>query len=168
MGEDELARGAVRELDRRARVGVDQLRMHEAARAEVHAVLLLALTPERRADVADAHRLRHAGTPSLLEPSAECGLTSAGLSRDEHPLHRRSAQIEVALGRPFDEIRRVRGRDDGGLGPELLDREHQPLGVPRPDRDMGETDPVERAERGTGDERPGVVGRDDALARPDA
>ena len=168
MGEDELARGAVRELDRGARVGVDQLRVHEAAGAEVHAVLLLALTPERRTDVADAHRLRHARAPSLLEPRAECGLPSAGLSGDEHPLHRRSAQVEVALGRPLDEVRRVRRRQHDGIGPELLDREHQPLGVPGPDRDVSETDPVERAECRAGHERPGVVGRDDALAGANA
>ena len=105
------------ELDRRAGVGVDQLRVHEAAGAEVHAVLLLALTPERGADVADAHRLRHARAPTLLEPSAEGGLASAGLAGDEYALHRRSAQVGVALGRPLEEVRRVRGREHDGIGP---------------------------------------------------
>ena len=67
----------------RARLGVDQLRVDEAARAEVHAVLLLALAPERGADVADAHRLGDAGAPALLEPRAERRLAAARLAGDE-------------------------------------------------------------------------------------
>ena len=43
--EHELARGAVLQLERVPGVGVDQLGMDEPARAEVHPVLLLALTP---------------------------------------------------------------------------------------------------------------------------
>ena len=79
---------------------VDQLRVDEAARAQVHAVLLLALAPERDADVADAHRLGHARAPALLELRAERRLAAAGLARDEHALDARAAQVEAALRRP--------------------------------------------------------------------
>ena len=65
--QDELARRAVLERDGRARRGVDQLGVDEPARAEVHPVLLLALAPQRDADVADPHRLRHPRAPALLE-----------------------------------------------------------------------------------------------------
>ena len=137
MGEDELARGPVGQLDRGARVRVDQLRVHEAAGAEVHAVLLLALAPERRADVADAHRLGHAGAPALLEPRAEGGLASSGLARRRARASRvdprRSTSRSAAHSTRYAAYE---GVSTAGLGPELLDREHQPLGVPRPDRDV--------------------------------
>ena len=62
--EHELAGRAILELECGARLRVDQLGVHEPARAEVHAVLLLALAPERDADVADAHRLGDHSRPS--------------------------------------------------------------------------------------------------------
>ncbi len=46
MREHELALGTVLQRDRPARLRLDQLGVNEAARAEMHAVLLLALTPE--------------------------------------------------------------------------------------------------------------------------
>ena len=46
VGQDELAGGTVRQSPRGAGLGVDQLGVDEAARAEVHAVLLLALAPQ--------------------------------------------------------------------------------------------------------------------------
>src|SRR5204863_6093677 len=97
----ELALGAVVQLERGARLGVDQLGVDEAARAEVHPVLLFALTPERRADVADAHRLRHARPPALLELGTERRLAPAGLAGDEGPADARSpaiARLEQGLG----------------------------------------------------------------------
>src|SRR5262249_57302779 len=84
--QDELAPRAVAELGRVTRLGVDQLGVDEAARPEVHAVLLLALAPQRDADVADAHRLGHARSPARLELRAECGLAAARLACDEHTL----------------------------------------------------------------------------------
>ena len=84
VGQHELAGGAVVDRDRRARRWVDELRVDEAARAEVHAVLLLALAPERDADLAHAHRLRDGRVPALLEPGAEGGLAAARLAGDEH------------------------------------------------------------------------------------
>ena len=146
----------------RARLGVDQLGVDEAARAEVHPVLLLALAPERDADVADPHRLGHPRAPAFLEPRAEGRLAAAGLARDEHALDARAPEI-VALG----EVGRVRRRQHRRLRPQLLDRADEPIGVPGADRDVGEADPVEGGERRAGDERPGVVGRDDPLARCD-
>jgi hypothetical protein len=60
-------------------------------------------------------------------------------------------------------VGRVRRRQHGGLGLQLLDRLQQPLGVAGADRDMRQADAVEGGERGAGDERAGVVGRDDPL-----
>ena len=101
---------------------VDQLGMDEAARAEVHAVLLLALAPERDADVADAHRLGHLRAPPRLELRAERRLAAARLARDEHALDRRAREVEAALVRPLDQVRRVRRREHRRLGAEPLDR----------------------------------------------
>src|SRR4029453_18168136 len=56
MRQHELAGRAVVHRDRSAGLGVDQLGVDEPARTQVHPVLLLALPPERNADVADAHR----------------------------------------------------------------------------------------------------------------
>ena len=168
VGEHELAARAVLERDRGARLGVDQLGVHEAACAEVHAVLLLALAPQRGADVADAHRLGDARAPALLELRAEGRLAAARLARHEDAPHARRAQVEAALGGPLDEVGGVGGREHGGLGPQLVDRQHEALAVAGPDRDVAEADAVERGQRGAGDERPGVVGRDDALAGRDA
>ena len=167
VGEDELAGGAVTELDRFTGVRVDQLWMNEAAGAEVHPILGLALTPQRHADVPDPHRLGHARAPPILETRSEGLLAPARLPGDEHPRHRRPRKVDPALGRPLDQIRRIRRRQHGRLGPQPLHREHQPLGVAGPDRDVTQPDPVKRCERRAGDERPGVVARDDPLARPD-
>jgi hypothetical protein len=76
----------------------------EAARAEVHPVLLLALSPERDADVADAHRLGDLRAPALLQPRPEGGLAASGLACDEHPLDARPAEIEASLRGPVDEV----------------------------------------------------------------
>ena len=81
--------GAVLQRDGGARLGVDQLGMDEAARAEVHAVLLLALAPERDADVADAHGLGDLRAPAFLELRAEGRLAAARLARDQDALHAR-------------------------------------------------------------------------------
>ena len=143
-------------------LGLDQLGVDEAARAEVHPVLLLALAPERDADVADPHRLGHLRAPALLEPRAEGRLAAARLARDEHPLDARAPEV-VALG----EVGGVGRRQHGRLRPQPLDRPHEPLGVAGADRDVAEADPVEGGERRAGDERPGVVGRDDPLAGAD-
>jgi hypothetical protein len=86
MRQHELARRAVRELDRRPGLGVDQLGKDESARAEVHAVLLFALAEERRADVADPHCLGDLCAPTFFEPRAERRLASAGLTRNEDTL----------------------------------------------------------------------------------
>ena len=96
---------------------------------------------------------------------AEGRLAAARLAGDEHALDARAAQVDAALRRPFDEVGGVGRRQHRRLGPQQLDRQHQPLGVPGADRDVAEADPVERGERRAGDERPGVVGRDDPLAR---
>jgi hypothetical protein len=131
----------------------------EATRAEVHAVLFLALAPERHADVADAHRLRDLRSPALFELRPEGRLAAARLTRDENSLDAGRPEV-VVLG----EIRRVGRRKHGGPGAEQLDRLDQAVGVPGADRYVGEADPVKGSERGARDERPGVVGRDDALA----
>ena len=99
VGQHELARGAVVQLHGGARLGVDQLGVDEAARAEVHAVLLLALAPERHADVADAHRLGDPRAPALLELRAEGRLAAARLARHEHALDARPARSKP-LGGP--------------------------------------------------------------------
>jgi hypothetical protein len=73
----ELAGGAVVHGERPARSWVDQLGVDVAARAEVHSVLLLALSPERDPDVADAHRLGDPCAPALLELRSEGRLAAA-------------------------------------------------------------------------------------------
>ena len=65
-------------LDGRAGLGVDQLGVDEAVRAEVHPVLVLALAPQRHADVADPHRLGDPRAPGLLELRAEAGSPPPG------------------------------------------------------------------------------------------
>src|SRR5215207_3455134 len=92
----ELARRTVLPCERGARLGVDQLRVDEAARAEVHSGLLLALPPQRCADVADPHRLRHPRAPALLELRAERRLASAGLAGDEDALDARRSTSRSA------------------------------------------------------------------------
>ena len=113
VGQDELALRAVLHVQRGARLRVDQLGVDEPASAQVHAVLLLALAPERDADVADAHRL---GDLRPIRPRA--GRAKRGLSptRLAATSTRSTLDPEVeALG----EVRRVgRGHDDG-LRPEL-------------------------------------------------
>ena len=91
MRQHELAGGAVVQLERGCRLGVDQLGVNVAARAKVHAVLLLALPPQRHADVADAHRLGHPGAPALLQRRAKRRLAATGLAGHQHALHRRVA-----------------------------------------------------------------------------
>jgi hypothetical protein len=163
-GAEELPARAVLERARVAGRRVDQLRVDEPAGAEVHAVALLALAPERDADVADPHRLGHAGAPALLERVAERRLAAARLARDEHALDARLGEPRGAL----DEVRRVRGGEHRRLGTQPLDRREQPLGVARPDRDVREPDPVERRKRGARDERARVVRRDDPLVGANA
>ncbi len=50
------------------------------------------------------------------------------------------------------------------VGFEQLDCGDEALGVSRADGNMAEAEPVEGAKRRPGDEGPGVIGRDDALA----
>ena len=104
------------------RLGIDQLGVHEAARPQVHPVLLLALAPERDADVADPHRLGDARAPALFELCAKRRLAAAGLTGHEDALDARPAQIDVPLRRPLDEMGGVRRREHGGLGPRSSTR----------------------------------------------
>ena len=168
VGEDELSRRTVGQLDRLAGARVDQLRVDEAAGAEVHPVLGLAFAPQRDADVADPHRLGDLRSPAGLEAGPEGRLAAARLARHEHPLDARSAQVEPSSCGPLDDVGRVGRRQHGSLGAKAVDRGDEPLGVAGADRDVAQPDPVERGERGAGDEGPGVVGRDDPLAAPDA
>ena len=89
VGQDELPGGAVGRLDRGAGLRVDQLGVNEPAGAEVHPVLLLALTPQRGTDVPDAHGLRHPRTPAGFELSAEGRFTATRLARNEHAVDAR-------------------------------------------------------------------------------
>jgi len=168
MGQRELPRRAVLHGDARARVRLDQLGMNEAARPQVHPVLLFALTPQRHADVTNAHRLGRSRAPGLLEPGPEDGLAAARLARHEHALDARSPQVDVVLGGRLDRVGGVGGCQHRGLRPEALDRLQQVLGVAAADRNVTQADAVEGRERGAGHERPGVVGRDDALPGADA
>ncbi len=168
MGQHELALGAVDDRLRRAGLRIDQFKMHEASSAEMHAGLFLALAPKGNRNVSDAHRLGDARAPGRLELGAHGGFSPAGLARDHHPLHARLGEVHAALPRPFGEMQGVGRRRHDGAGLELVDRGHQPLGVSRADRNMAKAEPVEGVERGAGDERPGVVARDDAFAAHDA
>ena len=152
-----------------ARLGVDQLGVDEAARAEVHPVLLLALAPERHADVADAHRLGDPRAPALLEHRAEGGLAAAGLARHEHaldarrPRGRSRAPPPTRRGRRRRRASARRPRDAGG---SIAGISRSVLPVPtgmwqRPMRSNA-------ASAAPATNGPGVVGRDDALAGRDA
>ena len=144
-------------------LGLDQLGVDEAARAEVHSVLLLALAPERHADVADAHRLGHLRAPALFQLRAKGRLAAAGLAGHEDALDARSGEIEVLC-----QVRGVRRRQHHGLGLEERHGANETLGVPGSNRDVRQSDALEGGERRAGDEGPGVVGGDDALAGRDA
>jgi len=164
VGEDELAGRAVVHRDRRLGGGVDELGVDEAARAEVHAVLVLALAPQRDADVADAHGLGDLRAPAALEHRAEGGLAATGLAGDEDALDGRAVEVGGAL----EEMGGVGRRDHDRVGLQQEDRGEQAVGIAGPDGDVRHAEALEGPERGAGDERPGVVGGDDALAGRDA
>ena len=94
MRQHELAGRAVVQLEGDACFGFDQLGVDEAARAQVHSVLLLALPPERHADVADAHRLGDPRAPAVFELRPEGRLAAAGLTRHEDALDARPPEID--------------------------------------------------------------------------
>ncbi len=130
----------------------------------MHSRLGLAFAPERNRDVADAHRLGDAGAPSRLELGAHGRFAAARLPRHHQPPHAGAGQVHAALARPFRQVQGIGGRHrrDGRL--QKIDRRHQALGVSRADGNVAEAQPVERAERGAGDEGACIVGRDDPLA----
>ena len=123
----------------------------------------LALAQERRADVADAHRLGDFRAPALLELRAERRLAAAGLAGDEDALDARAR-----ANRGSRQIRGVRRGEHDGLGLQRLDRADQELRVAGADRDVHEPDPLERRKRRACDERAGVVRRDDPLSGLDS
>ena len=168
MGQHEFALGPVGDRLRRAGLRIDQLDMDEAAAAEMHALLFLALAPEGNGDVADAHRLDDARAPGRFELGPHRRLTAAGLARHHHPFHARLDEVHAALARPFGEMQRIGGRQRHRGRFQKIDRRHQALGVPRADRDDTEAEALERVECRSSDERTGVVGRDDALAARDS
>ena len=93
--------------------------MDDAARAEVHPVLLLALAPERDADVANPHCLGDAGPPPVLEQGAEGGLVLTHLRHRAAPLLRFRTRDHVVVrtgpcrcGRTGPRIRCVGRTDD--------------------------------------------------------
>ncbi len=104
----------------------------------------------------------------MLEVGAEGRLAATRLSGDEHPLDARTGEVEAPLASPLQEIGGIGRSQHRRFRPQLLDRAHQPVGVARPDRNVAAADAVERGERRPRHERPGVVGRDDALAGCDA
>ena len=136
VGQHELARGAVVQLDGDSCFGFDQLGVDEPASAQVHAVLLFALPPERSADVADAHHLGDPRAPTLFELRTEGRLAAAGLTCHEHALDARTPEIDIPLRRPFEEMGGIGGREHRGFRPEQLDRRNQTLGIPRADRNV--------------------------------
>src|SRR5437868_3282029 len=94
MSQHELAARAVLEREGFFCARVDQLGVDKAARAEVHPVLLFALTPQGHADIADPHRLGDLRTPALLELRAECRLAAAGLAGDQYVLDGGVSEVE--------------------------------------------------------------------------
>ena len=155
---NELARRAVLPCARLAGLRIDQLRIDELVRAEVHAGLLLAFAPKRRPDVADAHRLGDTGAPALLERRAH-----HRLARDEHAPDARPAQVGE-----LHQMLGIRRRRDDRCRVELLDREEHAFAVAEPDRMVLDADRVQRVERRAGDEGPGGVRREHAITRADA
>jgi hypothetical protein len=140
----------------------------EPARAQVHPLLLLALPPERHADVPDSHRLGDPRAPALLERRTEGRLAAAGLAGDEDPLDTRPSKIDVPIRRPLDQMGGIGRCQHDGLGTQGLYRLHEPLGVPGADGYVAEADAVEGGQRRSGHERSGVVGGDDPLSGHDA
>ena len=170
VGEDELAGGAVRRArptrpcpGRSAPRGRSRVRRgacRPAPRTRPTARRRCRRSPSPRSPARPSpasSAARKAGSPPPGSPA-----TSTRSTLDP-------AQVEAA--RPPPTRRRSAaydGRQHGGLGAKQVDRRDEPLGVAGADRDVAEADPVERGERGAGDERPGVVGRDDPLAGADA
>src|ERR1017187_9501391 len=97
MREDELAGRSLAECHCLAAVGLDQLGVDEAASAEVHPILRLALSHQRRADGADAHRRGDLGSPPVLERRAGRRLTAARLTGDQHALYAGPGQVDATL-----------------------------------------------------------------------
>ena len=84
MREHEFAARAVLHADRGPGLRIDELGMHDTPAPQMHAVLVLAFTPQRDADVADAHRLGDFGAPAFLEPGAHGGLAATRFSAGNH------------------------------------------------------------------------------------
>src|SRR5215211_2641710 len=104
MRQHELAGDAVAHLEGDAGLGVDKLGVDEATPAQMHSLLLLALPPQRHADVADAHRLGDPCAPARFELATERRLATAGLTRHEDALDARRLEVDTALRRPFEEM----------------------------------------------------------------
>ena len=91
----------------RAARRIDQLEMNEAAAAEMHARLVLALAPQRNRNVADAHRFGDARAPRRLELGAHRRFAAARFARDHQPPHARAGEIDAARARPFGQMQRI-------------------------------------------------------------
>ena len=101
VGEHELARARRRRARRASPVSGSMSSAWTKPRApRCMPVLLLALAPERDADVADSHRLGHPRAPAALELGAEGGLAAAGLAGDQHPLDARRRAGRCRARRP--------------------------------------------------------------------
>src|SRR5690606_1920494 len=87
VGEHQFARRTIFHGNRCSGHRIDQLDMDESPAAEMHTILVLALSPERDGDVADSHRLGYLGAPGLFELRAHRRLATARLARDENPLN---------------------------------------------------------------------------------
>ena len=114
-------------------------------------------------------RCRCRRSPSPRSPSRPTPPPAArGRQARRRRARRRRARARRSSSRrswSLGQVGRVGRCQHGRLRPQPLDRLHEPVGVARADGDVAEADPVEGGERRAGDERPGVVGRDDPLAR---
>ena len=155
-------------IDGGAGFGIDQLDVDDAPRADVHAVLLLALAEERHADVADAHRLRDLRAPTGFQPRPERLLAATGLAGHQHALDARAREVDAALPASSTRWAAYEGVSTAASGRRRSIAVQQPLRVAGAEGDVAQPDAVEGGERGAGGERPGVVRRDDPLSGRDA
>src|SRR5207302_533288 len=108
---DELALGARFDLHRFLALGVDELDPNVAGAAEVHALLVRALTEKRWGDVTDAHHLGDRDAKHALDVIPDGGNSSAWLAARDNVGQRDRARLGLGLLQPVGEVlREGRGR----------------------------------------------------------
>src|SRR4029077_9711647 len=130
-----LTRGARLDGHGLLRVGIDELRPDVAGPREMHSVLAWALPEKRRGDVPDAHHLVDRDPQDALDVVADGRYAASRLTTRDHVAQCKGAGVRVGALEPIREVLRERGPRTEGVGKAGLEREDDPGGVARRDRD---------------------------------